>query len=69
MFNLLDENGGQRYDKTPGDIWDEILGGAGGKKDIVETATQFLKYWSDWFVQLVETIKKFFEDLKNGTKG
>lgn len=49
---------------TNPDIMDDIIGGANGPKDVVKEATEFLGTWSAWFVELINAVRKFFEEMK-----
>lgn len=62
MFSTYDD--GQRYDKTPDEIMQEILAGIGANKDVVASATEFLQGLTKWVTEFINTVKDFFEQLK-----
>lgn len=66
MFSTYDD--GQRYDKTPDDILQEIIAGVGGNKDVVASATDFLQSLTKWVTEFIEIIKEFFGNLASAKK-
>ena len=54
-------NGSGRYEEITG--WEDIVAGIGGKGKDAEEIGNFLIGWSEWLVELINTVKDFFAQI------
>ena len=55
-------NGSGRYEEITGG--EDIIAGAGGKKESAEDIGNFLIGWSEWLAEIINMVKDFFEKIK-----
>ena len=58
-------NDSVRYETVLDETRQDIIAGIGEKKDVVKTASTFLQDFSQWVIEFIEAVKKFFESLKS----